>query len=152
MKSKLLLSRDYQYHIVCHDRTVIHNAPLELVSTYLLKFKEKNFFNERSKKEIDDIDIAEINVKDSNMVAYVSDENNLVITNVLPLLFLLDNRDYNFIMNCVTTDEFAAMHNKAPVTIKKYCQNNLLRCKKIGKVWIIDATSPLPDDKRRKYK
>lgn len=152
MKAKVIMSGSNEYHIVFPDRSIIYNATYEDLYHFFINFANPNLLVGYSNVFIDKsdwIDISEFMVPDCSTVAFINDYNMLVINNPAPLLSIIFS-EKPLANNFVTVNEYAAMYQKAPVTIKKYCADNKLICFKKGKVWLIDPSCPLPPDGRRK--
>lgn len=152
MKAKLLMSGKNEYHIICPDRSIIYNASYEHLYHFIINFNEPNLLIGYSNTFIKDsslIDIEEFMIPDCSVVATINDCNLLIVNNPTPLLTVMF---YNksLVNNFVTVKEYAMIHNKATVTIKKYCADNKLVCIKKGHVWLIDPSCPLPPDKRKR--
>ena len=49
----------------------------------------------------------------------------------------------------ITVNEYAALHHKQPVSVRKLAQRGSLKsAKKIGGVWLIDKEEQYPDHRR----
>ena len=141
MKARLIKTTDQRYAVLGSDGTIAAATDQNLLA-FLTGFRTNDgCFADTNGRW--DAEYPDMSIYPGETMAFIADNNSLVVYNFQPFAVLL-NSDVNK-FGFITTQEFAERHDKSVEIIKIYCREGRIPgAKKISGVWLIPKEAEYP--------
>lgn len=140
MKARLVKAPDGNVKLLLNDGS-FSNADKPLLANLIINFKKVVHFEGRDGNWRDSVE--DMAFYPGETIAIVTDTGSLIIYS--GEIFQDSFISYALSTDLVTTEEYAAMHDKSIEIIKVYCRNGRIPgAEKIGRAWMIPRNAPYP--------
>lgn len=141
MKARLIRNADQRLVLLCGDGTIMTANDLALYEL-LTDFRRNDRFVNGTKGRWDTA-YPDISVYPGETVAFIADNDSLVVYDFKPFMSLLnaklEMRGY------ISSAEFAERHDKSMEIIKVYCRTGRIPgAVKVGRAWLIPENAEYP--------
>jgi len=141
MKARLVKNSDNSLIVLCKNGTIAkatnHNR-----YTFLTGFQNEFFFTDETSERWD-VESPDMALYPGTTLAYISDNNQLVVSDFTPFLGLI-NEETNM-DQYISSIEYAKIHGVSYEVIKLYCRKGMIPgARKIARNWLIPKNAPYP--------